>query len=136
MSGIGNRPPHSVPDAAARDWGTSPKVSMLMAVYNGARFLREAVGGVLGQTVADLELIVADDAITDETPAILDSYGDPRLVRLRKERNVGPYRARNWQLAWCRGSNIASMDADDVSIPTGLRAPCHAPSDATWHSKE
>ena len=120
MSDIGNRAPHGAADAAAREQGTSPKVSVLMAVCNGARFLREAVDSVLGQTLADLELIVVDDASTDDTPAILDSYGDPRLVRLRKERNVGPYRARNWALPRCRGQYIAPMDADDVSMPTRL----------------
>jgi len=120
MSRIGDTLLHTAVRVAALDRGTSPRVSVLMAVYNGARFLREAVDSVLGQTLADLELIVVDDASTDDTPAILDSYGDPRLVRLRKERNVGPYRARNWALPRCRGQYIAPMDADDVSMPTRL----------------
>ena len=57
-----------------------PLVSVLLAVHNDARFLGPAVASVLRQTMADLELIVVDDASTDGTPALLAAVEDPRLV--------------------------------------------------------
>jgi SAM-dependent methyltransferase len=65
---------------------TIPAVSVLMGVWNGAPRVREAVGSVLGQTMGDLELIVIDDGSTDGTPAILESFGDPRLRVERRGR--------------------------------------------------
>ena len=68
---------------------TSPAVSVLMGVWNGAPRVREAVSSVLGQTLTDLELIVIDDGSADGTPAILDSFGDPRLRIERRARGGG-----------------------------------------------
>ena len=99
---------------------TAPRVSVLMSVYNGARYLREAVDSILGQTFGDFEFIIVDDGSTDETPAILDSYGDPRIVRLRNETNIGLTRSLNKGLAVARGEYVARQDADDVSDSSRL----------------
>jgi len=91
-----------------------------MAVYNGERYMREAVDSILAQTFPDFEFIIVDDASTDSTPAILDSYNDPRLVRLRNEDNIGLTRSLIRGLTPARGEYIARMDADDVSLPERL----------------
>jgi len=97
-----------------------PLVSVVMAVYNGGRYLREAINSILSQTFQDFEFIIVDDGSTDATPAILDSYTDSRLIRLRNQRNIGLTRSLNRGLAVVRGKYIARMDADDVSLPDRL----------------
>lgn len=97
-----------------------PKVSVLLCVYNGERYLREAVDSILAQTWADSEFVIVDDASTDTTPAILDSYHDVRIVRLRNAENVGLTKSLNRGLEVCRGEYVARIDADDVSEPDRL----------------
>lgn len=99
---------------------TIPRVSVLMSVYNGARYLREAVDSILGQSFGDFEFIIVDDGSSDETPAILDSYADPRIVRLHNETNIGLTRSLNKGLAAARGEYVARQDADDISLPERL----------------
>ncbi len=94
----------------------TPRVSVVMAVYNGERYLRGAVDSILAQTLSDLEFIIVDDGSTDETARILDAYADPRIVRLRNETNIGLTRSLNRGLAAARGTYIARQDADDVSL--------------------
>lgn len=97
---------------------TSPKVTVLMPVYNGERFLREAVDSVLCQTFEDFELLVIDDASTDSTPEILAGYSDPRIRVLRNEQNLKLVRTLNRGLAEARGEYVARLDADDITAPT------------------
>ena len=94
-----------------------PKVTVLMSVYNGERYLREAVDSVLAQTFTDYEFVIVDDGSTDDTAAILDSYADPRIVRLTNERNIGLTESLNRGLSIAQGMYVARMDADDVSLP-------------------
>jgi glycosyltransferase involved in cell wall biosynthesis len=98
----------------------APKVSVIMAVYNGERFVREAIDSILAQTFGDFELIIVDDGSADGTLQILASYGDPRLRVLRNASNIGQARARNRALAIAQGELIAIQDADDVSLPERL----------------
>ena len=98
---------------------TTPAVSVLMGVWNGAPRVREAVSSVLGQTLADLELIVIDDGSADGTPAILDSFGDPRL-RIERRARGGLTSALNRALALARAPLLARLDADDVALPERL----------------
>src|SRR5262249_18271402 len=60
-----------------------PRVSVIMSVLNGEAYLREAVDSILAQTFRDFEFIIIDNASSDGTPAILDSYSDDRIVRMR-----------------------------------------------------
>ena len=103
------------PDAA-------PRVSVLMAVHDGERYLAEALDSVLSQTLADFEAVVVDDASTDGTAAILDAYArrDPRLVVLRNEENRKLAASLNRGLAACRAPLVARADADDVNLPDRL----------------
>jgi len=97
-----------------------PTVSILMPVYNGDRYLRAAVDSILAQTMTDFELIVIDDASSDGSQTILNSYADPRLRVIRHSRNKGIVEALNNGLSQVRGRYIARMDADDISYPCRL----------------
>jgi SAM-dependent methyltransferase len=94
----------------------TPTVSIVMPVFNGARYLRAAVNSILEQTWADFEFIVVDDGSTDETSAILKSYSDERLHVHRIE-HAGLIPALNTGVARCHGRYLARMDADDISYP-------------------
>lgn len=98
----------------------SPKVSVLMSVLNGQEFLRPAVDSVLAQTFADFEFIIIDNASRDDTPAILDSYNDPRIIRLRNDEVLSLTQSLNKGLQAARGRYIARLDADDVAMPARL----------------
>ena len=97
---------------------TSPQISVIMAVYNGQQFLREAMNSILGQTFVDFELIVIDDGSHDDTLAILDSYTDSRIICITNETNIGQTASLNIGIERARGEFIARHDADDVSHPT------------------
>lgn len=88
-----------------------------MSVYNGERYLREAVGSILNQTFADFEFIIIDDGSTDGTSAILSSYADPRIRLVHNPENIGLTRSLNKGLTLAQGAYIARMDADDISLP-------------------
>jgi glycosyltransferase involved in cell wall biosynthesis len=90
-----------------------------MGVWNGAPQVREAVTSVLSQTMAELELIVIDDESSDATPAILESFRDPRLRVARRTRS-GLTSALNAALGLARAPLVARLDADDVALPESL----------------
>lgn len=99
---------------------TTPRVSILMPVYNVAAYLREAMDSMLAQTYTDFELIVLDDCSPDNSAEILDTYTDPRIVRYRGEKNVGLSNVLNVGMQLARGEYIARMDSDDLSTPERL----------------
>ena len=99
---------------------TTPRVSILMPVYNVASYLREAMDSMLAQTYTDFELIVLDDCSPDNSAEILDTYTDPRIVRYRGEKNVGLSNVLNVGMQLARGEYIARMDSDDLSTPERL----------------
>jgi succinoglycan biosynthesis protein ExoO len=104
-----------------------PAVSVVMANFNGARHLAAAVESVLRQTLAELELIVADDASTDDSLRVVEAAaaGDPRVVVLTTKVNGGPGAARNRALAAARGEWIAVFDSDDLMAPNRLERLVH-----------
>ena len=81
----------------------------------------EAIDSVLTQTGGGLELIVVDDASSDDTPRVLEQVRDERLRILRNDERRGIAGSLNRGLAIARGSYIARMDADDVALPHRLR---------------
>ena len=99
-----------------------PKVSIVMAVCNGERYVREAVESILNQTFADFEFIIIDDGSTDSTWSILTAYAaqDSRVVLIRNQENIGLTRSLNKGLALAQGEYLARQDADDVSLPERL----------------
>jgi glycosyltransferase involved in cell wall biosynthesis len=87
-----------------------------MPVWNGERWLAEALESILGQTFRDFELLLIDDGSTDRSAEIALSYGDERL-RLISQEHAGLVEALNNGLAEARGEVVARMDADDVALP-------------------
>jgi len=98
---------------------TPSRVSVVMSVYNGERYLAEAIESILGQTFTDFEFIIINDGSTDGTAGILRSYDDPRL-RIVEQTNIGLTRSLNRGISLARGEYIARMDDDDVALPERL----------------
>jgi succinoglycan biosynthesis protein ExoO len=100
----------------------TPAISLAMANYNGARHLADAVASTQRQTLTDWELILVDDASTDDSVAIAGALAqaDPRIRVLAQARNRGPAAARNRALDAARGAWIAVVDSDDVMLPGRL----------------
>lgn len=93
-------------------------VSVIIPAYNAAKYLREAVDTAVNQTYRDTEILVVDDGSTDETPRILDEYGD--RIRVLHQQNRGRAAACNTGVDAARGEWIAFLDADDLWLPEKL----------------
>lgn len=91
---------------------THPLVSILINNYNYGRFLAEAIDSALSQTYPNIEVIVVDDGSTDNSPKIINSYGD-RIIPIRKQ-NGGQASAFNVGFAASQGEVICFLDSDDV----------------------
>ncbi len=98
----------------------NPKVTVLMSVYNGEKYLQEAIDSILGQTFKDFEFLIINDGSTDKTGEILESYNDPRIKIINNEKNIGLTKSLNKGLRSARGEYIARQDADDISAPERL----------------
>lgn len=96
-------------------------ISVIMPVYNEEKHLREAIDSILNQTFENYEFIIVDDASTDNSVNIIQSYVDKRVILIRNEHNVGNYPSRNKGLELAVGKYICVMDADDVAYPQRLR---------------
>ncbi len=110
-----SRPEPSPRNPQSHGAAAGPKVSVLMCVHNGRRYLREALDSVHAQTYTDFELIVVDDGSTDGTLDILNAAKDARTIVLTNPQRLGLTKSLNAGLARCRGEYVARMDADDVS---------------------
>jgi glycosyltransferase involved in cell wall biosynthesis len=97
---------------------SEPLVSVVMPVYNGERYLAEAIDSVLGQDYRRREIVVVDDGSTDGSAAIARARG----VLYVRQPNQGVAAARNAGLAAARGTLIAFLDQDDVWLPHKLEA--------------
>lgn len=89
-------------------------------MHNRASTIQRALESCLAQTDPDFELIVVDDCSDDHSPAIVASYGDPRLKLLRHARNRGPCPARNTAIAEARGVWCVMVDSDFALMPHAL----------------
>jgi glycosyltransferase involved in cell wall biosynthesis len=98
----------------------SKPITVLMPVYNGEQYLREAIDSILNQTFADFEFLIVNDGSTDRTEEIIRSYNDPRIV-LITQANGGVSKALNTGLNHARGTYIARFDADDICFPERLK---------------
>ena len=93
----------------------APKVTVMMAVYNAEKYLRQAIESILRQSFHDFELIIHDDGSTDHSAEIIQSYRDSRIRAVLNPINQGEERVRNQCLQRARGEYIAVLDADDVA---------------------
>jgi glycosyltransferase involved in cell wall biosynthesis len=100
-------------------------VSVIMAVYNGEKYIQEAIRSVIRQSYHEWELLVVNDGSTDNSESIIASFDDPR-IRIFRQENRGVGSARNLGLIEMRGDFFCFLDADDVfpehSIKSRLEA--------------
>jgi len=94
-----------------------PRISVIMSVYNGESYLREAMESILNQTFADFEFIIVNDASTDTSLKIIQSYDDERIKVINNEKNIGLTKSLNIAIEQAQGEFIARQDADDISLP-------------------
>jgi hypothetical protein len=100
---------------------TSPAITIGLLTHNYGRYIREAIDSVLAQTRTDWELVICDDASTDDTPQIVAPYlSDPRISYVRHEKNLG--QGGNWGFALEQGTApvLAVLHADDSYLPETL----------------
>ena len=107
---------------------TGETISVVMSVWNGAAYLREAIDSILNQTYAPIELIVVDDGSTDQTNAIIREYSD--RVRLITQDNRGQAAGLVAGIAAATGQYLAFQDADDTWAPNKLARQHAALADA------
>jgi glycosyltransferase involved in cell wall biosynthesis len=100
----------------------TPRVSVVMSVHNGEKYLEEAIESILHQTFSDFEFIIIDDGSNDSTPGLLARQAalDPRILIHRFDNNRGISTALNFGIRLARGEYIARMDSDDISVPNRL----------------
>ena len=92
-----------------------PKISVLMPVYNGSKYLDEAIKSILNQTFQNLEFIIIDDGSTDDSLKNIKSYNDNRIRLIGNKENRGQSKALNKGINLARGTYIARVDQDDIS---------------------
>ena len=94
-----------------------PMITVLMAVYNGEKFLKEAMESILNQTYKDFEFLIINDGSTDKSVEIIESFNDPRIRLVHNEKNLKLIASLNKGISLARGKYIARMDCDDISMP-------------------
>ncbi len=95
----------------------APRVSVIMPVYNGEKFLREAIDSILQQSFTDFELLLINDGSSDGSEKIILSYTDPRIKYILNSKNIGLIATLNTGIQESSGEYLARMDADDISLP-------------------
>ena len=91
-------------------------ISVIMPVYNGEKYLRDAIESILNQTYTDFEFIILNDGSTDKTEEIILSYDDQRIVYVKNTTNLQISKTLNKGIDLAKGKYIARMDADDISL--------------------
>jgi hypothetical protein len=97
----------------------TPKISVILPVYNAQAYLRESIQSILSQSLTDFELIIINDGSTDQSLEIIQSYTDER-IKLINQSNAGLPISLNRAIAIAKGQYLARQDADDISLPTRL----------------
>ena len=99
---------------------SSPEITVLTPVYNGERYLAQAIQSILEQTFENFELLIIDDGSTDRTSEIIKQFSDPRIRAVNNETNIGLIGTLNRGIKLANGRYIARMDCDDWSAPDRL----------------
>jgi glycosyltransferase involved in cell wall biosynthesis len=116
---LGNRVPERTPAWRIPDGSETPLVSVVIPTYNSGQFIEPAIESALGQTLADIEVLVIDDGSTDGTVARLKRFDDPRL-RIYEQPHRGAPSALNAGVNLARAPYIGFLDHDDVWAPEKL----------------
>ncbi|HUQ66670.1 MAG TPA: glycosyltransferase [Flavitalea sp.] len=98
-----------------------PLVTVLMPVYNGEKYIREAIDSILDQTLTNFEFLIIDDGSKDSSVDIILSYSDPRIRFVKNDTNLGISKTLNKGIEIAAAELIARMDADDISYPARLQ---------------
>ena len=98
-----------------------PKVSLIMPVYNGEKYVSLAIDSILAQSFEDFEFLIFDDGSSDSTATILNNYHDDRIKLFHSDNTEGYTYHLNNGLKISTGKYIARMDADDISHPERLK---------------
>lgn len=96
-------------------------VSVIMPVYNSAKYLNEAIDSILNQTYENIELIVIDDGSSDNSIELIKEYNSSKIRFYKNEKNIGVSATRNKAIDLSEGKFIALMDSDDISPPDRIR---------------
>ena len=99
-----------------------PIVSVCTPTYNRSPLLVQAIQSVLGQTFQDFELLISDNASTDETQAVVRSFDDPRIRYVRNHTNLGDRANYGRCLQLARGAYLTMLADDDIMMPDNLAA--------------
>jgi len=94
-------------------------ISIVVIFYNRKKFINRALGSIIGQTCADLDIVVVDDGSFESISNEVSHFHDPRVRYFRKE-NGGPASSRNLRIEQSAGEYIAFLDGDDVFLPTKI----------------
>lgn len=94
----------------------NPKITVLMPVYNGEKYLNKAIESILNQTYIDFEFLILNDGSTDRSVNIIESYKSARIQLVHNKVNVGLTATLNKGIDLARGDYIARMDCDDISL--------------------
>jgi len=105
-------------DSEAR--GSEIKVSVVVPVHNGATWIHETLNSICSQSMTNLEVVLVDDASTDNLLGVLKEYSDPRINVYHMDQNVGVSAARNFGIDKARGQYIAFCDSDDLCMPNRM----------------
>lgn len=97
-----------------------PRVSVVMPLYNKAPFVEEAIASILHQSFRDFELLIIDDASTDNSFEVASKQQDERIRLRRNSINQGTAGAANQLLEWAQGEYIVRLDADDIAVPNRI----------------
>jgi glycosyltransferase involved in cell wall biosynthesis len=97
-----------------------PKISVCIPTYNSGKFIQSCLESILNQTISDIEIIVSDNASTDDTVSIVESLNDSRIQLYQQTENIGSCDNFNFAIAKASGSLIKSFCSDDIMIPNLL----------------
>jgi radical SAM superfamily enzyme YgiQ (UPF0313 family)/glycosyltransferase involved in cell wall biosynthesis len=103
----------------------NPVISVVMSVYNGEKYLAQAIRSVLGQSFPNFEFIIVNDASTDRSEEIIKNFDDPRIKLVRNESNIGLTSSLVKGFSLAKGKYVARMDADDISLPHRFETEVH-----------
>jgi len=96
-------------------------ITVLMPVYNGEKYLDEAIRSILGQTFKDFEFLIIDDYSNDKSCEIISAFSDERIKLIKNNKNMGQAITMNKGINLAKGKYIARIDQDDISLPKRLQ---------------
>lgn len=97
-----------------------PEVTVFMAVYNGGKYIKQAIESILQQTYRDFELLIINDGSTDNSLSVINTFTDKRIKLLQNDANKGLAFTRNRGIEEASGKFFATLDSDDLAYKTRL----------------